>query len=283
MGPTGPQGFQGNTGPKGDTGNGLFDETYGTGTNVSNTINYDSIGNVVGLGRKFPVLMDDGSLTFDYIKTTDIFNIFTISSFTINGDAEVLIAPSGNYSLTGRTFNTSYTPPISTITSASITVNTTNVGYPLNLTSPFTSIAATGSIAYPASKNTTITFTITATASDGTNDTATDTIVFRQNNYYGTSSEISLGPTGLTSLTNVLSSSRARTFSANAGSGQYVYYAYPTSYGNATFTVGGFAGGFSQIQQSGGITHTNSNGYDEKYYIYRSDNANLGSITVVVS
>ena len=179
-GATGPTGVQGATGP------GLFDATYATGTNISNTINYNTIGNVTGTGRKFPVLLDDGSLTFDYIKTTDLFNSFTVSSFVLSGAASVLIAPSGSFSLNGRTFTASYTPVILSVDSASISVDTTNTGYPLDLSSPYTSISANGtSIDYPATKNTTITFTITATASDGSSDTATDTISFRQYNYWG--------------------------------------------------------------------------------------------------
>jgi hypothetical protein len=78
-----------------------------------------------------------------------------------------------------------------------------------------------------------------------------------------------------------LQNSKTYTFSINAGSGEYVYYAYPSRLGTATFTVGGFANGFSTIPST--LSVTNSNGYSENYYIYRSSNANLGSNTVVVT
>lgn len=281
-GDTGPTGVQGATGP------GIFDATYATGTNISNSINYNTIGSVSGTGRKFPVLLDDGSLTFDYIKTTDLFNAFTVSSFVLSGAASVLIAPSGSLSLSGRTFTASYTPAILSVVAASISVNTTNTGYPLSLSSPYTSITANGtSIAYPASKNTTITFTITATASDGSSDTATDTISFRQYNYWGVTANSGITVGDLIDLADNFGSkelltSRTKTFSINASSGQYIYYAYPYDYGQATFTVGGFAGGFAEVAGSG-ETHANANNYQEKYRIYRSDETGLGSTTVVVS
>lgn len=281
-GATGPTGVQGPTGP------GLFDAAYATGTSISNTINYSTIGNVTGTGRKFPVLLDDGSLTFDYIKTTDLFNSFTVSSFVLSGAASVLIAPSGSFSLNGRTFTASYTPAILSVASASISVNTTNSGYPLDLSFPYTSISANGtSIDYPATKNTTITFTITATASDGSSDTATDTISFRQYNYWGVTSNSDITAGDLINLADNFGSkellaSRNKTFTINASSGEFIYYAYPYDYGAATFTVGGFAGGFAEVAGSG-ETHANANGYEEKYRIYRSDETGLGNTTVVVS
>ena len=283
-GPTGVQGFQGPTGVKGETGDGLFDTSYATGTNVNNSINYNSIGNVTGTGRKFPVLLDDGSLTFDFIRTTDLFNNFTISSFDLTEAAVVLIG-TGLFSLNGRTFNVSYTPDIIEVSSASISVNTTNTGYPLSLSDPYTFVSATGtSIDYPTSKNSIVTFTITATASDGSSDTATDTITFRQYNYWGIGSETGITVGNLSSLSNnQLLSNRTKTFTVSPGVGKYIYYGYPESYGDATFKVDGIIGGFQKITISGGETHTNANAYDEKYRIYRSDSANLGNTTVEVT
>jgi len=283
-GPTGVQGFQGPTGVKGETGDGLFDTSYATGTNVNNSINYNSIGNVTGTGRKFPVLLDDGSLTFDFIRTTDLFNNFTISSFDLT-EAGVVLIGTGLFSLNGRTFNVSYTPDIIEVSSASISVNTTNTGYPLSLSDPYTFVSATGtSIDYPTSKNTTITFTITATASDGSSDTATDNITFRQYNYWGIGTETGITVGNLSSLSNnQLLSSRTKTFTVTPSSGEYIYYGYPESYGDATFKVDGIIGGFQKITISGGETHTNANAYDEKYRIYRSDSANLGNTTVEVT
>lgn len=77
-----------------------------------------------------------------------------------------------------------------------------------------------------------------------------------------------------------LSSTRVRTFTVNVGSGQYIWYAVPTSLGQCTFKVGGFDGGFEPAQI---VSVTNSSGYTENYYVYRSTNTSLGQTTVVVS
>jgi len=78
----------------------------------------------------------------------------------------------------------------------------------------------------------------------------------------------------------VLSTTKARTISVNAGSGQYIWYCVPTRLGACTFKVGGFDGGFEAAQT---VSVTNASGYAENYYVYRSTNANLGSTSVVVS
>ena len=77
-----------------------------------------------------------------------------------------------------------------------------------------------------------------------------------------------------------LTSTRARTKTVSAASGQYVWFAYPARLGAASFKVGGFDGGFARVAT---FNHTNASGYAESYYVYRSDNAGLGSTTVVVS
>lgn len=85
----------------------------------------------------------------------------------------------------------------------------------------------------------------------------------------------------LLSLANgVLTASRARTFTVNAGAGQYIWYAVPSSFGACTFKVGGFDGGFSKVST---FSHTNASGGVTNYDVYRSDNAALGNTTVVVS
>ena len=46
------------------------------------------------------------------------------------------------------------------------------------------------------------------------------------------------------------------------------------------FKVGGFEGGFSKVST---ILFTNIYNFTENYDMYRSDNVNLGDITVVIS
>jgi hypothetical protein len=80
--------------------------------------------------------------------------------------------------------------------------------------------------------------------------------------------------------TNVLATSRARTFTVTAGPGQKIYYAHRAAFGVATFFVGGFEGGFSAPTT---IFVTNPYGFAENYFLYESENANLGNTTVQVT
>jgi hypothetical protein len=80
---------------------------------------------------------------------------------------------------------------------------------------------------------------------------------------------------------NALDTNRNRTFTVNAGGAEKIYFAYRSAYGPATFTIGGFDGGFFQVSST--ISVTNSFGFTENYRLYESDNLGLGSTTVVVS
>lgn len=78
---------------------------------------------------------------------------------------------------------------------------------------------------------------------------------------------------------SALSGGRGRTFSVNAGGGQYIVYAIPSSFGTPTFNVGGFDGGFKKVET---FSHTNASGYAQNYDVWQSVNAGLGQTTVVV-
>lgn len=120
--------------------------------------------------------------------------------------------------------------------------------------------------------NTTYTLIVT----DGkTSANKAASVSFANQIYYGVASNLD----NVTSLTKVLSNTKGRTITVNAGTGQYIIYAIPARLGNVTFYVGGFEGGFeSPIEQ----TLTNASGYSETYKVYRSTNASLGSTTVEI-
>lgn len=80
-------------------------------------------------------------------------------------------------------------------------------------------------------------------------------------------------------LQKVLTGTRARTITAAPGEGQYIWYAIPIRFGTPVFSVGGFEGGFSRAAV---LEFTNGSGYTEPYGVWRSDNAALGSTTVVI-
>lgn len=123
----------------------------------------------------------------------------------------------------------------------------------------------------------------TLVADDGKNKTSKSaTVNFCNAVYYGVKTlGTSIDNAFVTSLTEkTLQSTRAKTFTVTAGVDQYIWYALPVSYGACKFNVGGFDGGFSLAET---ISFTNDSGYTENYYIYKSDNANLGTQTVEVS
>ena len=103
---------------------------------------------------------------------------------------------------------------------------------------------------------------------------------FSLGRYWGVSSKTTLTSSEIHDLSKELSSSRAKTFSVNPGEGQYIYYCYPTSWGEAKFSVGGFEGGFTLVNT---VSFMNTQGYITEYRVYRSTNASLGNTTVVVS
>ena len=120
-------------------------------------------------------------------------------------------------------------------------------------------------------------------ATDGTtNTTKTVTYYFYNRRFWGVTSTASgyveADIEGLAN--NELSNSRAKTFTVAPGAGEYILYSYPSRLGAATFTVGGFVGGFESPET---VSVTNASGYTENYYVYRSTNVNLGSTTVVAS
>ena len=123
----------------------------------------------------------------------------------------------------------------------------------------------------------------TLTATDDKDATASKavTLSFYNGIYYGVAGAVSpYNSDFIKGLTKTLRDSKLTSFSADAGSGQYIYYCLPTRLGACNFTVNGFTGGFTLVAT---ISFPNVSGYSENYYIYRSDNAGLGSTSVTVS
>lgn len=83
----------------------------------------------------------------------------------------------------------------------------------------------------------------------------------------------------LNAATGELATSRAKTFTVEAGEGQHIFYAFPHAWGTPAFFVGGFEGGFSLLKT---FDHVNASGASVSYDVYKSTNAGLGSTTVEV-
>lgn len=126
------------------------------------------------------------------------------------------------------------------------------------------------------------TFTLLVIDERGTEATKTAKLNFYNNIIWGVAELPStVNSAFIMGLSNkTLSGTKGRTISVNAGANQRIFYALPKRLGTCTFTVGGFAGGFSTRLT---VSVTNSSGYSEDYYVYYSDNTGLGSTSVVVS
>lgn len=68
--------------------------------------------------------------------------------------------------------------------------------------------------------------------------------------------------------------------SVTTGASEYMLFAFPKRLGTVTFWVGGFEGGFGAPET---VSVTNVNGYTEDYYVWRSENANLGATVVTTT
>lgn len=126
------------------------------------------------------------------------------------------------------------------------------------------------------------TYSLVATDARGAKSTKTATVSFLPKRYWGAAA----APDAIDSAFvlalagNELSSSRQKSFTVNAGEGQYIFYAIPASFGTPTFKVGGFEGGFSKAAT---FDLTNASGYTQSYDVWQSTNANLGATTVDAS
>ena len=109
----------------------------------------------------------------------------------------------------------------------------------------------------------------------------TTTISFLNGVYYGTSTEPAIVNSAfILGLTKELRSSKRTSIDVTADAGEYVYYCVPTRFGTCRFSVDGFTGGFALVDT---ISFTNASGYAEDYYVYRSDYAGLGAISVTIA
>ncbi len=126
--------------------------------------------------------------------------------------------------------------------------------------------------------------TFTLTASDGTNNaTSSKSFTFNNKVHHGSASiPDTYDSAFILGLSGTLKGNKNGTYTTNVGVGQYFYIAMPTSYNNAdvlTGKIGGFDTDFGKVAT---VSHTNASGYTTDYNIYKSTNANLGSISMTI-
>ena len=150
---------------------------------------------------------------------------------------------------------------------------------PLDLTNDFQGPTPNAEAVNYPSVGGTVVFSLNAAGAAGS-DSASITHTFNNRRFWGVSNKSS----GFTEsdiegfASNELSNSKAKSFTVIPGSGEYIVFAYPKRLGTATFTIGGFEGGFNPPET---VSVTNDSGYTEEYYVYSSVQPNLGSSNVV--
>jgi len=160
----------------------------------------------------------------------------------------------------------------------------------LQLSSPFTSGSSQESTNYPNARDTYIRFTLYASKNDE-NHSQSVTVYFRNWIRWGvTTKSGGYNSSDINNLTGVLSNDHTRTVTVGAGSGQYIIFAHPAGYnelpqgtdyesngGGTGFIFNGMTCAFQAKEE---VLVTNSKGFTEYYYVYRSTLTNLGTHTL---
>lgn len=242
----------------------------GVGTVVDR--NDDGLAPELGEFDTYPrFLIDDGAdePTWRELTLADLAPSFSVS---LSGGQSLEVGAS----VVSPAFVASYVGGPAT----SATLTDSDGSTPVVLSSPYTNVTSPNTFA-KTTNNASTTFTITSNKG-AVQDTAQASFTWQPRAYWGASSvDVNTEAEVEALASSGLQSSRARTFSVTPGSGEYIWYAYPASYGAPTFTVGGFEGGFTEVSTT--LSITNAHGVTQNYRLYRSTNPNLGATTVTVS
>ena len=255
-----------------------------------------------GLARKVAFLEGNGGITFDFIKNYDVFRqaefLFEINSFTIPGLNPQLIGAVGtNIDLNPFQAQMSYNQAPVEVRIDLLAPSTGNA-FPIIVTSPGLNthnFISTDFLTYRNFNGVNDYFRFRLGATGENND---GTLSYKTKNFdayfynyvfygYTFSTSISGSNFNESTFNPVLNGSRSYIININIPQGDpnpnYLYYAYPARLGvaafrdNATNLEGGFA------QQIGVFSYTNSKSFTENYVIYRSEQGNLGNVSITVS
>jgi hypothetical protein len=295
-GATGSTGSTGSTGATGATGaTGVTGVTGATGpdfTYTNSTATDEAVGGV------------EAGTTFSNVSLQDLFDdLFypfqtpAFTSFTVNESSPLEV---GEEFASNRQYSWAAT------NASNIEPNTLDIVYSgsasgtiatdVSTTSPYSATHSAISLTSPG----TITFTVRADDTQGTQFSRTRNFIWYWRVYHGTSSSTTLNETGIEGLTS--SSLRANentTYSFAAG--DYKYFSWPDSFGSPTASTGfkdtstnlavamaestdnAF---FSNVQNGwyyGLVSVTNAYSQTTNYRVYRTKNTLGGSINIQVS
>ena len=169
----------------------------------------------------------------------------------------------------------------STVADATLRWALSKVPTTLTLNDGPVTVTDTQKVVAGANLATDTTYTLKATDARGASAQRRATVYFRDKRHWfvGPYDADAVTDEVLNAATGELATSRAKTFTVEAGEGQHIFYAFPHSWGTPAFFVGGFEGGFSLLKT---FDHVNASGASVSYDVYKSTNAGLGSTTVEV-
>jgi hypothetical protein len=265
----------------------------------------NNLGTDTGLARKVAFLLEDGSLTFDFVRNYDVFRpsdfLFSTNSFVFsgNGSSENVLIGRANYPIVGSfQVNLNAGPALT----AQVTVedSTEGVGFPIY----FDSLASSSiisktipdgvSITAAVGGSVTIRLRATAAAGNATNSERTETVTYNFRNHLVTGVTSATFLTGATLTGSWVTRNLAwgedldQTFnSVVIPNGNFWYFAYPKRLGEALFQINDLGVGAVDAQGYGNASegassnsYGNMNGYTEDYYIYRTSNAGIGTVKI---
>lgn len=237
----------------------------------------DAITNLSALVGETPVSEQiDAALVDIEAQLADLlYKEIVISSFTIDS----IVAVSS-----GSTVNTK--SPIelgSTVTSVSLNWQTNKTPETITLDGVLIDSSATSYIYNDLNLTNTKTYNLKVTDEKGEFQKSTDLIFCNRVCYGVAPMPETINSDFVMSLpTKNLTTSKVNSgVKYNAGVGQYLWYCVPARMGTCTFIdlESQLGAGLSLVET---INVKNSSGYEENYYVYRSDYAGLGSLTIKV-
>jgi hypothetical protein len=233
-------------------------------------------------GEQYAVLMENpgGSPVFARLTQEMILPAFAIASFSKtapNGGTLLYRRGDSISSITASSTYTSGPPNSASVANAfggSTTGGDVNPGSWSNL-GAYASWGLSGAVQrFGTDLGADPTMTTTLTASKGSLKTASWTVTWTSDLWYGVGAAGALTEGDVKALAGTtLATSRGRTITVSP-SNQKVYYAYPKAYGTATFTLNGFPAAFNAPVE---IQLTNVNGVTRTYYVYESVNLLTGT------
>ena len=124
-------------------------------------------------------------------------------------------------------------------------------------------------------------FTLTATQKSRFTKSDMERILWCQKVYWGKGAAAQTGQVFIKSLAGkALTVNKNTNFTISAGSGEKIYFACRSAYGDCKFTIANVQGGFTKTQT---VSLTNLSGFTENYDLYESNVDSLGTVNVLVS